>query len=1285
MSSNSARRRRPPRPPRRQVTAPPVSYPPELPVAQRRDEIAAAIRDHQVVVVAGETGSGKTTQLPKICLELGRGVDGLVGHTQPRRIAARTVAERIAEELKVPLGDAIGYSVRFTDRVGPSTMVRLMTDGILLAEIQRDRELSRYDTIIVDEAHERSLNIDFLLGYLASLLPRRPDLKLVITSATIDTQRFAAHFGGAPVVEVSGRTYPVQMRYRPVVDPDRPEAEERDQVAAIVSAVDELRVEGPGDVLVFLSGEREIRDTADALRGHLRGAREEVEILPLYARLSAAEQHRVFAPHSARRIVLATNVAETSLTVPGIRYVVDPGTARISRYSHRLKVQRLPIERISQASANQRAGRCGRTSDGICIRLYSEEDFLERPEFTEPEILRTNLASVILSMTALGLGDLDAFPFVEPPDRRQVKDGIDLLEELGALQPRAEDDGAARRLTKVGRMLAQLPVDPRLARMLIEADRNGCVPDVLVIVAAMSIQDPRERPVEHQQAADTMHRRFADDRSDFLAYRNLWVYLQEQQKALSGSAFRRMCRSEFLHYLRIREWQDLVGQLRQVAKSLGFSTAGSVGAPGDEPKPVHVSLLAGLLSHIGLWDPDRREYAGARGAHFASWPGSALFKKPPAWVMAGELVETSRLWGRDLGRIEPEWVEPLAEHLLKRSYSEPHWSTKQGAVMAYERVTLYGVPIIANRRISYGRIDPELSRELFIRHALVQGEWRTHHKFFHHNRALLEDVEELEHRARRRDILVDDETLVDFYDERVPADVVSARHFDAWWKAARVETPDLLTFDPAMLVREEAGQVSDADYPDEWRQAGDGDLALPLTYQFEPGTAADGVTVHVPVAVLNRLRPEGFDWQVPGMRLDLVTAHLRALPKDLRRRFVPAPDTARAVLDRLSAGAVADPGRSDAARGPLVDAMADALYDLTGVDVPPDSWDIERVPPHLRMTFRVEDADGEQVAEGKDLSALAASLAPVVRRTVSAAATDVERAGLTGWTFGELPPSFEREVDGQRVAGSPALVDEGESVAIRVLGSPEEAARATRLGVRRLLVLSVPSPVKHVVGRLDARQKLALGFSAYSSVPALLADCVDAAVDALVARHAGDVGGEVTDEAAFERLRDLVRADLPEATYDAVTAVSDVLALGHDLVTRASGTAAAATLPTLVDVREHVQRLTAAGFVSRTGVERLGDLRRYLRADAVRLDSLPAGAGRDRQRLAEVQVVADEVSTWVSSLPVGRRGSPTADDAVAEVRWMVEELRVSLFAQQLGTRQAVSAKRIYRAMDTAQL
>ena len=1237
-----------------------VTYPSELPVSQRRDEIAAAIRDHQVVVVAGETGSGKTTQLPKICLELGRGVDGVIGHTQPRRLAARTVADRIADELKVPLGGAVGYTVRFTDRIGDGTRVRLMTDGILLAEIQRDRDLRRYDTLIIDEAHERSLNVDFILGYLKALLPRRPDLKVVITSATIDPQRFSEHFDGAPVVEVSGRTYPVEVRYRPVTDPDDDSVDDdRDQVTAILDAVDELLTESStGDVLVFLSGEREIRDTADALRAHMTRNREPVEILPLYARLSAAEQHRVFAPHSGRRVVLATNVAETSLTVPGIKYVVDPGTARISRYSHRLKVQRLPIEPVSQASANQRKGRCGRTSDGICIRLYSEDDFLARPEFTDPEILRTNLASVILAMTALGLGDMRRFPFVEPPDHRQVKDGVALLEELGALDPAPRDP--SERLTAVGRTLAQLPVDPRLGRMVIEADRNGCVPDVLVIAAALSIQDPRERPVDKQQAADTMHRRFADDRSDFLAYRNLWVHLQEQQKALSGNAFRRMCKAEFLHYLRIREWQDLVGQLRQVARSLGISTTGDVGAPGDDPKPVHVSLLAGLLSHVGRWEPERREYAGARGARFAPWPGSALFKKPPRWVMAGELVETSRLWGRDLGRVEPEWVEPLAQHLVKRSYSEPHWSAKHGAVMAYERVLLYGVPLVANRRVAYGRVDPELSRELFIRHALVQGEWRTHHRFFHENRALLEDVEDLEHRARRRDILVDDETLVDFYDQRVPAEVVSARHFDAWWKTARRGTPDLLTFDPAMLVRDEADRVDAEDYPDTWRQ---GDLSLALTYQFEPGSAADGVTAHVPIAVLNRLRADGFDWQVPGLRFDLLTALLRSLPKELRKQLVPVPDTARGVLEQIG---------DRVGERPMTEEAAAALRVSTGVTVPHDAWDLDRVPDHLRVTFRVEDDDGGVLGEGKDLDALRARLAPTVRQAVSRAAADVERERLTSWSFGELPANFEAEREGQQVKGFPALVDEGGAVAVRVLGSPDERDRATRRGVRRLLTLTVSSPLKHALARLDNASKLALGHNPHGSVPALLADCLDAAVDSLLPDHASPSTPE-----EFERLREAVRADLPEATYDVVVGVAAVLALAHDVSTRVSGAASPVVLPAYVDVREQVARLVRPGFVTDVGRARLPDLRRYLRAVQVRLDALPHGAARDRARLAEVHVVQAEVDDWLRALPPARRDDP----AVRAVPWMVEELRVSLFAQQVGTPHPVSAKRIYKAMD----
>ncbi|HEY0487606.1 MAG TPA: ATP-dependent RNA helicase HrpA [Mycobacteriales bacterium] len=1234
---------------RRRAAVPAVTYPEALPVSQRRDDIAAAIRDHQVVIVAGETGSGKTTQLPKICLELGRGVRGLIGHTQPRRIAARTVAERIAEELGTPLGGAVGYTVRFTDHVGEDTLVKLMTDGILLAEIQRDRSLSRYDTLIIDEAHERSLNIDFILGYLKELLPRRPDLKVIITSATIDPQRFSEHFGGAPIVEVSGRTYPVEVRYRPLIDSDD-ESEDvvRDQTQAICDAVGELFAEPPGDVLVFLSGEREIRDTADALgRLDLRNT----EIVPLYARLSAAEQHRVFQPHTGRRVVLATNVAETSLTVPGIRYVVDPGTARISRYSHRTKVQRLPIERISQASANQRKGRCGRVAEGICIRLYSEEDFTSRPAFTDPEILRTNLASVILQMTALGLGDIAAFPFVEAPDRRNIRDGVDLLHELGAIRPSEPDP--RKRLTDLGRKLAQLPVDPRLARMILEGDRNGCVREVVVIAAALSIQDVRERPVDKQQAATEKHARFADPTSDFLALLNLWQYLREQQEALSSNAFRRMCRSEFLNYLRIREWQDLVSQLRQVGKQLGitYSTA-----PEDAER-IHRSLLAGLLSHVGLKEPDKNEYLGARGARFAVFPGSALFRRPPRFVMAAELVETSRLWARIAAKIEPEWAEQLAGHLLKRSYSEPHWESKRGGVVAYEKVMLYGVPLVAARKVDYGRIDPQLSRELFIRHALVEGDWRTHHEFFHANREMLENVEELENRVRRRDIVVDDETLFAFYDERIPADVVSGQHFDAWWKKVRRSQPDLLDFSASMLVSDAEAASRAAEYPDTWRQ---GDLELPLSYQFEPGTAADGVTVHIPLPVLNRVESGGFDWQIPGLRLDVVTALIRSLPKQLRVNFVPAPDTARAALAEL-------PGVD----GRLTDALRDALYRLTRVDLPRDAWAWDRVPDHLRMTFRVESGDGTVRAEGKDLDELKRRLAPRVRTTIAEVAASIEQAGLTAWPGDVLPRTFEhRGAGGHAVRGYPALVDEGSTVAVRVLGTAAEQEAAHRLGVRRLLMLSAPNPLRSVLGGLSNQVKLALGRSPYRDVPALLDDAIAAAVDSL----ADDAPW---DAAAFAALRDRVRADLVPAVTDVVTVTSQILASAHAAEARLSSVSQPALLAALTDIRAQLAGLVYPGFVSATGRRRLPDVLRYLQGIERRLDKLTENPGRDRDSTGRVEVVWEAYRELLDSLPPARRDAPD----VRQIRWMIEELRVSLFAQGLKTAYPVSEQRIYRAMD----
>ncbi|SCG62682.1 ATP-dependent helicase HrpA [Micromonospora echinaurantiaca] len=1284
----------------RRAAVPVITYPAGLPVSERKDEIAAAIRDHQVVIVAGETGSGKTTQLPKICLELGRGVHGLIGHTQPRRLAARTVADRIAEELGTELGDVVGYKVRFTDQVSDRSLVKLMTDGILLAELQTDRMLRQYDTLIIDEAHERSLNIDFILGYLRQLLPRRPDLKVIITSATIETERFARHFAGpatdehpegapAPVVEVSGRTYPVEVRYRPLVEVTEAEEEDaddeetvRDQIQAIGDAVEELAAEGPGDILVFLSGEREIRDTAEALGKLVQKKRALLgtEILPLYARLSTAEQHRVFAPHSGRRVVLATNVAETSLTVPGIKYVVDPGTARISRYSSRLKVQRLPIEPISQASANQRKGRCGRTSDGICIRLYDEQDFLSRPEFTDPEILRTNLASVILQMTAIGLGDIAAFPFIDPPDRRNITDGVNLLHELGGLDVTEADP--AKRLTPLGRRLAQLPVDPRLARMVVEGERNGCATEVIVIAAALSIQDPRERPADKQAQADQAHARFTDRESDFVTLLNLWRHLREQQRALSSSAFRRMCKAEFLNYLRVREWQDIVSQLRQVLRTpegdgrgRGRRGAGEAAADGgrrsaagaDLPEEidtakVHQSLLAGLLSHVGLKDAQKNEYLGARGAKFALFPGSALFRKPPRWVMAAELVETSRLWGRVAGRIEPEWVEPLAQHLVKRSYSEPHWEKKQAAVMAYEKVTLYGVPLVTARKVNFGRIDPALSRELFIRHALVEGDWSTHHQFWRDNQRLLTEIEELEHRARRRDILVDDETIFQFYDERIPADVVSGRHFDAWWKKTRRDRPELLTFTRELLVNAGRGGVDEADYPDEWSADG---VNLPLTYRFEPGTPTDGVTVDIPLPLLNQVPAESFDWQVPGLREELVVALIRSLPKAVRRNFVPVPDYARAALAAMPAG-----------EEPLLDALTRQLRRMTGVTVPRDAWDLEKLPAHLRVSFRVLDEENKPVAEGKDLPALQRQLKAEVRQVVAAAAPDVARTGLREWSIGTLPRTIEQVRAGYAVTAYPALVDEGATVGVKVFDSPAEQEAAHWAGTRRLLRLTVPSPAKFLQGRLSNEAKLALSRNPHGGVQPLIEDAAGAAIDKLV----GDAGGPAWDADGFAAVREKVRADLVDTVVEVMDRVRRVLAAAYAVEQRLGRTQNLAVVAALADIRAQLTGLVHAGFVTETGYARLPDLLRYLTAIERRLDRLPGNPQRDKQQQDRIAVVWKEYQDMLAALPPTKRTSA----AVRQIRWMIEELRVNVFAQALGTPYPVSEQRIYRAMDEAE-
>ncbi|GGQ10724.1 ATP-dependent RNA helicase HrpA [Streptomyces roseolilacinus] len=1258
----------------RAARVPEVTYPEQLPVSQKKDAILEAIRDHQVVIVAGETGSGKTTQIPKICLELGRGVRGMIGHTQPRRIAARTVAERVAEELRTPLGEAVGWKVRFTDQVGSDTFVKLMTDGILLAEIQTDRELRAYDTIIIDEAHERSLNIDFLLGYLAQLLPKRPDLKVVITSATIDPERFSRHFGDAPIVEVSGRTYPVEVRYRPLLEEDSEEPD-RDQVTAICDAVDELQAEGPGDILVFLSGEREIRDTADAL---LKKKLRNTEVLPLYARLSHAEQHRVFQAHAGRRVVLATNVAETSLTVPGIKYVIDPGTARISRYSHRTKVQRLPIEPVSQASANQRKGRCGRTSDGICVRLYSEDDFLARPEFTDAEILRTNLASVILQMTAAGLGDIEKFPFIDPPDHRNIRDGVQLLQELGALDPAQKDP--KKRLTPLGRKLAQLPVDPRLARMVLEADKNGCVREVMVIAAALSIQDPRERPAEKQAQADQQHARFKDESSDFLAYLNLWRYVREQQKVLSSSAFRRMCKSEYLNYLRIREWQDIYSQLRTVAKQMGIH----LNEEDADEQRVHVSLLAGLLSHVGMKDVKstggetgkgtaKNEYLGARNAKFAIFPGSALFKKPPRFVMSAELVETSRLWARVNARIEPEWIEPLAGHLLKRTYSEPHWEKDQAAVMAYEKVTLYGVPIVAQRKVNYGRIDPEASRELFIRHALVEGDWRTHHKFFSDNRKLLTEVEELEHRARRRGILVDDETLFDFYDQRIPEHVVSGAHFDSWWKHKRRDEPELLDFEREMLINEKAGAVTKADYPDSWRQ---GPLTFRVTYQFEPGADADGVTVHVPLQVLNQVTDEGFDWQIPGLREEVVTELIRSLPKPVRRNYVPAPNFAKRFLQTVAPSAE-----------PLTAVLARELQRMVGVPVSPDDFDWDRLPDHLKITFRIVDERRRKLAEDKDLEALKLRLRPKARQALSKAAAaatagpsgsgqSLERTGLTDWTIGTLTRVFETRRAGQPVKAYPALVDQGETVAVRLFDTEAEQARAMWRGTRKLIMLNIPvNPAKFASDKLTNQQKLALSRNPHGSVQALFEDCATAAADRLIADH----GGPAWDEESYRKLYDDVRADLVDLTVRTVDRVQQILAAWQACERRLKATNSLALVNNVQDVREQLAALVPPGFVTATGLRRLPDLMRYLVAVDRRLQQMPTSVQRDTTRMEKVHEMQDEYAWLLEQFPKGR---PVPQEAL-DIRWMIEELRVSYFAHALGTAYPVSDKRIVKAIDAA--
>ncbi len=1225
-----------------------ITYADELPITAHRDELLAAMRQHQVVVVAGETGSGKSTQLPKLCLDLGRGVAGLIGHTQPRRIAARSIAERVAEELGSAVGALVGYTVRFSDQVGDGTLIKLMTDGILLNEIHHDRRLLRYDTIILDEAHERSLNIDFLLGYVKELLPKRRDLKLIITSATIDTARFAEHFDGAPVIEVSGRSYPVELRYRPLDDPQA--AEPRDQPEGICDAVVELSREGDGDILVFCSGEREIRDAVDAI-GEL-GLRH-TEVVPLYGRLSAAEQHRIFQSHTGCRIVVATNVAETSLTVPGIRYVVDAGTARISRYSKRTKVQRLPIEPISQASADQRAGRCGRLGPGICIRLYDEDDYAARPEFSEPEILRTNLASVILQMAALDLGDVASFPFLDPPDARSVRDGVALLHELGAVDP--EREGRRGWLTATGRTLARLPLDPRLGRMVIEADRNACLREVLVIVAALSIQDPRERPAEQEARADQLHARFRHPDSDFLGWLSLWEYISDAQRSRTSSQFRKMCREDLLNYKRLREWQDVHRQLRDVVRELGLT----INRRAASPDVVHLSLLAGLLSQVGKKDPEGYEYRGARGSRFYISPGSALFKRAPQWVMAAELVETTRLWAHEVAPIAMEWIERLGGHLLQRSHSDPWWDAALGAAVARETVTLFGLPLAAGRTVQYARLDPAGARELFIRSALVAGDWETHHEFAARNQAQFEEVLALETRERRGDLLVDDDVLFRFFDARIPEDVLTARHFDRWWRDARHDDPSLLDLSLADLI-DPAVPAPDAEaYPGVWRH---GDVAMPLDYEHDPSSASDGVTVEIPVAALDRVTPTVFEWNVPGLRDELIEALVRMLPKRYRRQFVPIPETVQRLIQRL------DPGG-----GSVVQAVRRELSALGGVAIPPDAIDLDRLPAHLQLRFRIVDSDGTLLAEGPDLDELKEALADRTRRAVATSGHARERQGITTWDVGTVPRVVEVGEGSHRARAFPALVDEGDVVALRLLATAEEQAEAMSAGTVRLLLLTLPAPQRLVRPWLDPATTVLIRSGPYGSVDEWTDDVLRSAAGALVSA----AGGPVWDETSFSELRDRVRDGLAEevdAVAEASLAMLGSLAAAIGVMEGLVGERYDAAV---ADIEDQIDRLVYPGCLTALGAARLDDVVRYLQAIEYRLERLPADVAGDAAKMVRIHALEDEFERLADLLP--------ASPELWEIPWMIQELRVSLFAQPLGTRGKISEKRIQRTLaDVAQ-
>lgn len=1222
-----------------------LNYPGDLPVAAARERLLEAIAAHQVIVVCGDTGSGKTTQLPKMCLELGRGIDGMIGHTQPRRIAARSVAARIAEEIGQQPGDTVGWQVRFTDRTAAHTSVKLMTDGILLAEIRHDAKLRAYDTLIIDEAHERSLNIDFLLGYLKRLLPKRPDLKLIITSATIDPQRLSAHFNDAPVIDVEGRTYPVELRYRPLADADS-DTHERDLEQAVCESVTECCREGPGDILVFLPGERQIRDVGDALR---RDGPRDIELLPLYSRLSATEQNRVFARHKGRRVVLATNVAETSLTVPGIRFVVDSGEARISRYSVRSKIQRLPVEKISQASADQRAGRCGRLGPGICIRLYSEEDYDARPRFTDPEILRTNLAAVVLQMATLNLGKVEDFPFIDPPERRLINDGYNTLFELDAVDER-------RRLTKAGRRLARLAVDPRLARMLLAGAHEGALAEVLIITAALAIQDPRERPADARAEADAAHEAFRDERSDFLSLLNLWHFWQERRKTLSQNRLRKVARQHFLSWMRMREWADLHHQLRGQARVIGLRA----NTRPAEYDAIHRALLAGLLTHVAFHEGEG-EYLSTRNRRLRIFPGSGLAGKAPKWIVAAEISETTRVYARTVAAIERDWIERLADHLLKRTWSNPRWQRRAQRVAADEQTTLFGLIIHPRRRVNYGPIDPPEARRIFILHALVRAELDSNASFLEHNRALVAEIEALEDRARSRDILADEDRLYDFYDARIPDDVFDGPTFHKWYRQASRREPRLLHLTRELLQQRDADEVTAGSYPDHLDFDG---LKLPLTYHFAPGADDDGVTLTIPRAAIRQVPPADCEWLVPGMRREKIEALLRSLPKRWRRNYVPAPDFARALDERLQ-----PQGQ------PLTEAMAEELRRMTGEAPPADAWHPEQLETHLHMRFRVLNEEGETIDTGRDLGVLAQRHGDAAAEELDLGETDFERDDVDDWDFGELPETVERERHGITMEVHPALAVRGTRIALTVFATAGEAAPAHRAGVRALIRRRLHRILRDLERELPGLQKAALHFGARIDGRAFTSDFIDAVIERAC------LGERETprDGDAFAASLEAGRPEL-WATAQALLGQIDAIGARYRAVRRRiDGNLPMTWIETTRDVADQLDHLVYSGFVAATPVEWLQQYPRYLEAIERRLDVLDREPERDRRGRAEIIPLWERVK---ARMPADLRDIGWQPDEVRTLRWMIEELRVSVFAQQLGTRMPVSAKRVEKLLES---